>query len=180
MIGSSSLKQSYLVAFAVALLMGGVLLHGTGSMQTSSDNDALTVLQTEATQRVMSNHFAARSVQRYSFDRSGQALFDLHVAHYLDEHENPRNAILFPPPPSDETLTLSPTGLRHDIWQETARMLNRKAPENALFLSWWDDGQRIHFLSGRQSWVHAPPRLSVDSPSWQALKADMPEADAEQ
>jgi hydroxylamine oxidation protein HaoB len=54
-------------------------------------------------------------------------------------------------------VTLFPADrLRHDTWKAVGEAIIRHTDGNALFLAWWDDAQRIHFLSGRETWLDRP------------------------
>src|SRR5690606_9713561 len=92
--------------------------------------------------------FPAQSVERYTFSQDGKDVFSLLVARYQDGGL-PQGAVLFPK--DAQEIASSPTGLRHDVWKSATDVIADKAPEDALFLSWWDDGQRIHYLSGKEA-----------------------------
>lgn len=125
-------------------------------------------------------HFPADSIERYSFRYDGKEAFDLLVARYRDGDGAERTAVLFPRGEKESLFSVSPSGLRHDVWQAAAKAISSKAPENALFLSWWDDGQRIHFLSGREAWLRAPSEQSFINPVWKAMRQKLQEASAEE
>lgn len=122
--------------------------------------------------------FPAQSVERYAFSQEGKDLFSLLVARYQDSIGLPQSAVLFPK--DAQEIASSPTGLRHDIWQSAADIIARKAPENALFLSWWDDGQRIHYLSGKEAWLRKPSDKTFVGPVWKALQDSLPVASDEE
>lgn len=123
-------------------------------------------------------HFPAQSIERYTFSQDGKDLFGLLVARYQNGAGSPARAVLFPK--DAQELASSPTGLRHAVWQSATDVIAGKAPEDALFLSWWDDGQRIHYLSGKEAWLRKPSDKTFANPVWKALKDDLPAAASEE
>ncbi|MGZ8215500.1 MAG: hydroxylamine oxidation protein HaoB [Methylosarcina sp.] len=112
--------------------------------------------------------FPVQSVERYTFSQGTEDIFNLLVTRYKDNQGIQQSAVLFPK--DTQEIASSPTGVRHDIWQTAVDVISRKAPEDALFLSWWDDGQRIHYLSGKESWLRKPSLKTFSNPVWKALR----------
>jgi hydroxylamine oxidation protein HaoB len=122
-------------------------------------------------------HFPAQSVERYTFSQGTEDIFNLLVAQYQDNQGIQQSVVLFPK--DAQKIASSPTGVRHDIWQAAIDVISRKSPEDALFLSWWDDGQRIHYLSGKESWLRRPSLKTFSNPVWKALQDRLPTASNE-
>ncbi|QXP84366.1 hydroxylamine oxidation protein HaoB [Methylococcus sp. Mc7] len=94
--------------------------------------------------------FPVTALTRYTL-RQGEASVPLTVADYRDGRNQSHRATLFPAAPGD------PAGrLRHDSWRAAGEAIVRHTDDNALFLAWWDDAQRIRFLGGRDTWLDQP------------------------
>jgi hydroxylamine oxidation protein HaoB len=100
--------------------------------------------------------FPIDSLTRYRIERLTGNAVELNVARYQDA-----SAIVFPAQGKSQ--------LRHDLWQSTADAIKNHSDANALFLSWWDDGQRIQFLTGRQPWLNQPVANAFPNASQKAL-----------
>lgn len=101
----------------------------------------------------LEGRFPIERIFRYRIGREGAGV-ELNVAHYRDAQGQTGSAIVFPP--ADPTQPQGETGLRHDLWQAAAEAIQSHTDKDALFVSWWDDGQRIRFLTGRKPWLDAP------------------------
>ena len=124
--------------------------------------------------------FLADSVDDYVFQRDGKDAFSFLLAHYKDGDNQQHCALLFAKSNQETGLLSTPAELRQTIWQDAARAIGQNTATDAVILSWWDDGQRIHFLSGRNVWLSHPAKETFRSPVWKALQANMVQAsDAE-
>jgi hydroxylamine oxidation protein HaoB len=180
-----NIRKGFLLALSVALLAtGGALLwrQWGGSFALKAERGEseaqLAVRREPAPADAAPGHFPAQSVERHAFSQDGKALFDLLVARYRDRDGAQQSAVLFPK--DAESVASTPTGSRHDIWQTAAAVIAQKAPENALFLSWWDDGQRLHFLTGKEAWLRKPAVKTFSNPVWKALEDSLPLASDEE
>ncbi|SJM94607.1 hydroxylamine oxidation protein HaoB [Crenothrix polyspora] len=117
--------------------------------------------------------FTADSVDDYAMQRDGKDTFSLLVAHYKDHDNQQHRAVLFPKSTQETGLLPSSTELRQTIWQAAAKAISQNTPKDALILSWWDDGQRIHFLSGRDAWLNKPGKETFISPVWKNLQDNL-------
>jgi hydroxylamine oxidation protein HaoB len=167
----------------LSLVCGALLLTGSamlfqqvrgafvGEEEASPTNPAplkFTLLQGQASD--LQGAFSVDSVDDYTVERDGRDAFSLLLAHYKDSQGQEHRAVLFPKSKQTENVLPSATGLRQSIWQEAANAISRNTPKDALILSWWDDGQRIHFLSGRDAWASKPAAQTFVSPVWQHLQ----------
>ena len=91
--------------------------------------------------------FPATSLTRYRLTRQSSNV-ELQVAQYGQA----ASAIVYPPATDAE----KEAGLRHDLWQAAAAAIVKNSDDNALFMAWWDDGQRVRFLTGREPWLAQP------------------------
>ncbi|MEQ1560678.1 MAG: hydroxylamine oxidation protein HaoB [Methyloglobulus sp.] len=176
-----TLKQGVsLFICGVLLFVGSVLLfkqvkiaffNGGASVQTNSASLSVTLLQGQTSD--LQGAFSVDSVDNYIFQRDGKDAFSLLLAHYKDAQNQQRRAVLFPKGKQEAGTLPNPTGLRQSIWQEAAKAISENTAKDALILSWWDNGQRIHFLSGRDAWVNKPAEQTFVSPIWKHLQKNM-------
>lgn len=164
----------------VLLATGGTILYRQlqPSPTVKAVADQLSVNHAPDLKAEVQGTFPAQSVERYAFSQDGKELFGLLLVRYRDITGTQQSAVLFPK--DAYPIASSPTGLRHDIWQSAADIMARKAPADALFLSWWDDGQRIHYLSGKEAWVRNPSDQTFVNPVWKALQNGLPAASDEE
>jgi hydroxylamine oxidation protein HaoB len=94
---------------------------------------------------------AADRLLRYRVSRGKDAALVLDVAEYRDSHDRPARAMVYP-----ASTAPGDAGLRHDLWQEAMAAIRTHTPADALFLGWWDNGQRVAYASGRPVWAGAP------------------------
>lgn len=170
-----SLKQACLVLFSgVLLIAGGTLLYKQYKLSSmKQDADApLMVKRTQEKTSDLRGVFPVDENSRYTFQKNGKDAFSLLVANYKNQNAQASNAILFPAGTHD-SLTPNTTALRQSIWVETAKLIQTHTPENALILSWWDDGQRINFLSGREGWLNKPSTETFKSNLWKKLQGNL-------
>lgn len=91
-------------------------------------------------------HYPLASLTRWRVhDPGSDRRLTLHIARYHHGDGQSHQAIL--PTPG------SPAWQQ---WQELGKTLQTLEPD-AMILAWWDDGQRIDLLSGRECWVLQPP-----------------------
>ena len=93
--------------------------------------------------------YPVESLARYRIGRESAGV-ELNVAHYQDGQA--ASAIVFPPVAQGQ----GEAGLRHDLWQAAAEAIQKHTGQDALFLAWWDDAQRVRFLTGRKPWLDLP------------------------
>lgn len=182
-----TIKNSLLTGISIALLITGSALliprlklvfsdKGTFSQADPSLNVAL--LQGQASD--LQGAFTVGSVDNYTIQRNGKDAFSLLLAHYKDELNQERRALLYPKSKQETVVLTSPTDIRQSIWDEAAAAIKQNTTNDARILSWWDDGQRIHFLSGRETWISRPSEATFKTPVWQQLQDHFLLADEEQ
>lgn len=91
---------------------------------------------------------------RYRISWDEAARVNLSVAKYHDDRGRPYTAIIFPS--TAESKLNHEDNLRRDLWRNASESILSHAPDEAMFVSWWDNSQRIRFLAGRQSWAELP------------------------
>lgn len=176
-----SVQRGLLIAVSGGLLIGGsVLLYrqasiaiNPGGLPHQPNLPALNVVQLQGQISDLQGAFPVDSVERFSYQREGKEAFSLLLGHYLDGQGQKRHVVTFPKgKAADATLPDSGT-IRHTVWQEAGAAIKQHAPPNALILSWWDDGQRIHFFCGIDTWLYRPAHVTFSNPIWQPLKASL-------
>lgn len=168
-----------LLIISIALLVSGsaLLLQQFrflwSDAKSSSAESIIHVLSLQGQASDLQGAFSVDSVDNYTIQRDGKDAFSLFVAHYRDSQSQQHRAVLFSNAKANSTAVASTTDLRQAIWQEAGRAIKQNTPENALILSWWDEGQRSHFLSGRDAWVSKPAEQTFTSPIWHSLKTNL-------
>lgn len=97
-------------------------------------------------------HFPVERILRYRLERD-QASISLDVVEYRDEHNTTKRAIVYLPAKEARSSGGNP---RQTLWNEALAALDTHAPADALFMTAWDNGQRIHFATGREVWLAKP------------------------
>lgn len=167
-------KSVLLLSSGVLLLAGSTLL--IQQIHTAFFDDTQTQLHVKFSQGLASDiqgHFPVDAVDEYTVQHNDKDAFSLLLAHYKDRDNQQHRAVLFPKSKQQTNLMPSSTELRQTIWQATAQAINQNTAEDALILSWWDDGQKIHFLSGRNAWLTKPAKETFISPLWKNLQDNM-------
>jgi hydroxylamine oxidation protein HaoB len=116
--------------------------------------------------------FPVKGVEIYNITRDKQTSFQITVAHYQDEQDEPRQAIVFPKT-KDTQFAQNIESIRGLAWNSAAQTLIKHSDKNTIFLTWWDNAQRLHLMTGRTSWAWSPlaeafPKQDVQN-VWQAI-----------
>ena len=149
----------------------GVFFSDGDYQQTNPEGLNFKLLQGQTSE--LQGAFTVDSVDNYTFQRDGKDAFSFLLTHYKDAKNQQHRAVLFPKSKQESTPFLNPIDLRQSIWQETGKAIGQNTPKDALIVSWWDDGQRIHFLSGREVWVSKPSSETFISPIWKSLQDNL-------
>jgi len=129
------------------------------------------------------SHYSIRAVERFGIMRPGRRPLLLHVAAYRDEQGDSHRAVVFLPesPESgvpENGVDSALNRLRWQAWLDAAQAIDRRVGDDALFISWWDNAQRIHLLTGRKSWVRSPAAELFDADHrdfWRRVSGDFVE-----
>ncbi len=173
--------KALLLLIGIASLFGGgaLLFHelsGPASSGVAQVDERLNVNSLPLLLADLPGFFPADSAQLYSFRYDDKDAFSLAVVQYRNASGARSSAVLFPKESQDGVISSSQTGLRNEIWQSASEAISKHAPEESLFLSWWDDGQRIQYLSGREAWLQKPGEETFSSSVWGAFRSDLIEA----
>ncbi|HYE34719.1 hydroxylamine oxidation protein HaoB [Methylocaldum sp.] len=115
----------------------------------------------------LEGQFQPENLAEYEIGREDKAIVSLHVVSYRDKSGALRRAIVYPPSGgASSPLPSIADGnqIRHDLWKSAAQAIRQHTDENAVFVSWWDDAQRIHFLAGRDTWAALPVAEAFPEP----------------
>ena len=180
------MKKGILLALSGALLISGSALLiqqaklflnvDKGSPQSNSPK--LSAHKTQVKDASLDGVVPADAVDNYTFRVDGKDTFNLLLANYKDPQGRQQQAVLFPKGNKQINAALTPTELRQTVWEEAAKAIKAYCPQDALIVSWWDDGQRVHFLGQRDSWINKPGVETFDSEVWKLLQDDMEIASA--
>ncbi|QSA95983.1 hydroxylamine oxidation protein HaoB [Methylococcus sp. EFPC2] len=98
--------------------------------------------------------YPAESLRRYRVTQGETASLTLDVVRYRKDGDT-RSAIIHL---GDEPSSSAPNSkkIRQELWTSAMEAVNKHTDEKALFLSWWDDAQRIDFSTGRNTWTRVP------------------------
>jgi hydroxylamine oxidation protein HaoB len=119
----------------------------------------------------VASHYPIRAIERFGIGQPGGRPLLLQVADYQDDQGDqgdPRRAIVFLPasPESgipENRVESALNRLRWQAWLDAAQAIDRHVGDDALFVSWWDNAQRIHFLTGKRSWLQMPAAELFDA-----------------
>lgn len=170
-----TLKNSLLfLSSGVLLLAGSTLLIQQVRIAFFDDNHLqLDVKYSQGQSSDVQGFFPADSVDQYTVQKDSKDTFSLLLAYYKDRDDQQHCAVLFPKSKRETNVMPNSTELRQSIWQAAAQAITQNTTEDALILSWWDDGQRVHFLSGRHAWLTKPAKETFVSPVWKNLQDNM-------
>ncbi len=141
-----------LAVLAIALpLAGGLLLYT--SFQPAPP--AISINKVVVSDPTLSTHFQLASIHQWQIQKNA-AKFNLNVAAYVDDSGTHRQAIVFLPPLTMQAPALSQNDLRYKVWSQASTLINQHVPADSLFLSWWDNAQRLHLFTGHSHWVDRP------------------------
>lgn len=145
------------------------------TITTSSDIEKLSPLN---------SFFKINSIETYHISLEEDASHDLSVATYTDEQGKDKKAIIYLPDAdidaTDDESTVEKakkafssadksSHYRHEKWLGTSEAINKYTNEQSLFVSYWDNAQKIHLFTGRETWIIGPDKNAYSSPAEQAL-----------
>jgi hydroxylamine oxidation protein HaoB len=174
-------KQRALLGIGSALLIAGSLLVISGVFDRFTGSDRLVY---EKRSQIpagapgfppLTSRYPPEAITRYAIRHEDSGAFELHVADYRDERNALRRAMLYladaeQQTPDDRSALAR---LRQDLWRAAMDAILEHTDERALFLAWWDDAQRVHFFTGRETWAKAPVADAYEEADQRALWREM-------
>lgn len=121
--------------------------------------------------------FKPEAVTRFSL-ADGEAEIGFLQVRYRDGAGGTRVALLHPPA---TTAGEDAFGSRWSWWLDTAAAVRKHMPPDARVVAWWDNGQRVHLLTGRAPLADAPPVdifIEGERKFWREVAGAAPQADA--
>ncbi len=184
-----------------ALLLAGV--HGagcTGEKPQESAEPSFSVVQRidvanppdGAVKPAIAGYFPIQDLLNYQIRFPGFPNVYLQVAEYTDRKNNGHRAVVYPSSataaylqsalPADEQAEKQPADVRHRLWNELGQVIRRHTAPSALFVSWWDNSQRVHLLTGRQVWLKQPAQSAYqnqrEAEMWSEIAGGLAKDDA--
>lgn len=86
----------------------------------------------------------------------------LSVVEYRNEDGRVEHAMLYPE--WKQASLSSASNPRMDLWATASQSIMKHASSDSLYLAWWDNAQRIHFLTGEATWPRLPAAASFMDP----------------
>ncbi len=145
------------------------------TITTSSDIEKLSSLNP---------FFKINSIETYHISLEENDSHDLSVATYTDGQGEDKKAIIYLPDADDNATDGESTTdkakkafssadksshYRYEKWLATSEAIKKYTNEQSLFVSYWDNAQKIHLFTGRETWITSPDKNAYSSPAEQAL-----------
>jgi len=112
------------------------------------------------------SRFPIQKIDRIGISSMGGEQVLLDVAHYQDIAGHVHQALIYLPTKLTQSLKSvsvpDMNQLRWQAWLDASESFRNSTPDNTLFITWWDNAQRIHLLSGKKSWINAPVGEAFD------------------
>lgn len=170
-------RRYFRACAGVLLVLGGaaVLVFGLPSIRKSAPTHLQIKLRTELYPGnpgfpKVASFYPTEKIEHFEISDSDREHFTLHVAHYNDSLGSNRSAIFFPP----DSANPNPQFLKgrrkpFDLWLQAVDAIKQSTDSNALFVTWWDNAQRIDWLTGRNSWQMSPTVEAFSRPDQREL-----------
>ncbi len=136
----------------------------TFKVTTSTDNTSFATINTS---------YPINAIDTYHILIDENNTHKLSVANYKNSQGQDSKAIIFLPRKNQSTTkkkTIAeiveessesdekPTLFRYEKWQHVSEIIKKHTDENSLFVSYWDDAQRIKLFTGRETWINGPDK----------------------
>lgn len=132
---------------------------------TSSDNTIFAAIKTS---------YPINTIDTYHISIDENNTHNLSVANYKNSQGQDSKAIIFLPRNNIESTTKKktiaemveessdsdekPALFRYEKWQHVSEIIKKHTDEKSLFVSYWDDAQRIKLFTGRETWINGPDK----------------------
>lgn len=121
--------------------------------------------------------FTIRNIKRYTVPITEDMHYDLTVASYTDTKEGLRQAVVYLPAEKDDEGEVVkeeevPDQFRYEKWLSASEAIDTYTNNDSLFVSFWDNAQRVHLFTGRDNWVTLPAKAAYTEDEralWQAI-----------
>ena len=118
--------------------------------------------------------YSVDSIDKYEITVTDDVIYELNVAHFKTENSEEKKAIVFIPSDLNErgkpvVGSDKSSQYRYEKWLEAAEAIKEYTPEESLFVSFWDNAQRIELFTGREVWTSLPEKEAYASEQEQSL-----------
>jgi len=121
--------------------------------------------------------FTIDDIKRYTISITDGMYYDLTVASYTGSGAEQRQAVVYlPAEKDDEGKVLNkeavPAQFRYEKWLSASDAINTYTENDSLFVSFWDNAQRVHLFTGRDNWVALPAKeayMEREHALWRAI-----------
>jgi hydroxylamine oxidation protein HaoB len=109
----------------------------------------------------INSHLPIESLERFVIQGSDDQEVEMFVAEYLDDDEK-RRAIVYPVPRQENNEKMNSGDMkkqhqyRHEKWQFLSAAVKKHAKDLDRFITYWDNAQRLHLLTGRTAIPEQP------------------------
>lgn len=109
----------------------------------------------------LETHYPVQALTAYTVEPGAGPKYRLLVATYRDGQGASRKAQVYLPVADSSVVREALDGpsldrVRGGHWNAMAAAIGRHTAEDALFVSWWDNAQRLHLYTGREIWLRSP------------------------
>jgi len=109
----------------------------------------------------LETHYPVQALTAYTVEPGAGPRYRLLVATYRDGQGASRKAQVYLPAADSSVVQEALDGpsldrVRGGHWNAMAAAVGRHTAEDALFVAWWDNAQRLHLYTGREIWLRLP------------------------
>ena len=189
---SAFIRISILSGIALALLISGLVYmlnpyqteqvasNNTVSSDTNiikKDKDNFFKITTSTDTALLSSinpSYQINEISIYRISLEEETSFDLSVAKYTDELGQEKKAIVYLPEEVSDKYSIEEEAkktittdkhsqFRFEKWLTTSEAIKKYTDKQSIFVSYWDNAQRIHLFTGRDTWVKGPDKNAYHS-----------------
>jgi hydroxylamine oxidation protein HaoB len=118
--------------------------------------------------------YTINTIDKYEITVTDDVIYELNVAHFKTESNDEKRAIVFIPSDLNEkgkpvVGSDKSSQYRYEKWLTAAEAIKEYTPEESLFVSFWDNAQRIELFTGRNVWTSLPEKEAYSSEQEQLL-----------
>jgi hydroxylamine oxidation protein HaoB len=125
----------------------------------------------------LTSFFTIDDIKRYTIFITGDMSYELTVAGYMGSETEQRQAVIYLPAEKDDEGNVVdkqkiPVQFRYEKWLSASHAINTYTNNDSLFVSFWDNAQRVHLFTGRENWLRLPAKdayMEDEYGLWQAV-----------
>ena len=112
---------------------------------------------------ILSSYFPIQKIDRYAAQIQGGGSFAVDIAEYKKNGLTRKAQVFLENEAGSAGLPYPADSGRSLAWREATQFIQQIPDKEAVFLSWWDNAQRIELFTGANSWVAAPSAAAFES-----------------